>query len=93
MIDLLDGATIGELFRELARVERKIRDCDPLFVAVGSQDALSPELIELAAREQQICDELARRRAGLRVELTARLQAMQVPLASTVPDASYARRE
>ena len=93
MIDMLDGATIGELFRELARVERKIRDCDPLFVSVGSHAALSPQVIELAAREQQICDELARRRAGLRVELKARLQAMQVPLAATVPDASYARQE
>ena len=89
MIDMR-GATIGELLRELAQVERKIRDCDPLFVAVGSHDALSPELIELAAREQQICDELARRPAGLRVELTARLQATQIPSLRR-PDASYAR--
>jgi hypothetical protein len=52
MLDMLSGATIGELFRELAQVERKIRDCDPLFVSVDSHAALSPQLIELAAREQ-----------------------------------------
>ena len=84
---MLSGATIGELFTELAEVERKIRVCDPLFVSVGSHAALSPQVIELAAREQQICDELARRRAGLRVELETRLLAMQVPIASMVPDA------
>ena len=33
MLDMLSGATIGELFRELAQVERKIQDCDPLFVS------------------------------------------------------------
>jgi hypothetical protein len=80
-------------FRELAQVERKIRDCDPLFVSVGNHDALSPQLIELAAREQQICDELARRRAGLQGELKARLQAMKAPIAPTVPGALYARQE
>ena len=93
MLDMLSGATIGELFRELAQVERKIRDCDPLFVSVGSHAALSPQVIELAAREQQICDELARRRAGLRGELEDRLLAMQVPIASMVTDASIARQE
>jgi hypothetical protein len=90
---VLDGATIGELFSELAQVERKIRDYDPLLVSVRGHDALSPELIELVAREQQICDELARRRAGLRVELTARLQAMQVSLAPTASEASHDRRK
>ena len=93
MLDMLSGATIGELFRELAQVERRIRDCDPLFVSVDSQAALSPQLIELAAQEQQICDELARRRAGLRVELQARLLAMQVPIASMVPDALITGQE
>ena len=93
MLDMLSGATIGELFTELAQVERKIRDCDPLFVSVGSHAALSPQLIELAAQEQQICDELARRRAGLRVERDARLLAMQVPIASMVPDALIAAQE
>ena len=93
MLDMLSGATIGELFRELAQVERKIRDCDPLFVSVGMHAAISPELIELAAQEQQICDELARRRDGLRVERDARLLAMQVPIASMVTDASIARQE
>ena len=93
MLDMLSRATIGELFSELAQVERKIRDCDPLFVSVGSQAALSPQLIELAAQEQQICDELARRRAGLRVELQDRLLAMQVPIAPMVTDASIARHE
>jgi len=87
MLDMLSGATIGELFRELAQVERKIRDCDPLFVSLGDHAALSPQLIELAAREQQICDEPARRRAGLRLDLEARLLAMQVPMASMPPDA------
>jgi len=87
MPDMLSGATIRELFKELAQVERKIRDCDPLFVAVGRHAGLSPQLIELAAREQRICDELARRRAGLRGELDARLRAMQVPITSMVPDA------
>ena len=86
MLDMLSGVTIGELFRELAQVERKLRDCDPLFVSLGNHAALSPQLIELAAREQQICDELASRRAGLRVDLEARLLAMQVPIASMVPD-------
>ena len=93
MLDMLSGATIGELFRELAQVERKIRDCDPLFVSVGRHAALSPQVIELAAQEQQICDELARRRAGLRVERDARLMAMQVPIASTVTDAPIVRHE
>jgi hypothetical protein len=93
MLDMLSGATIGELFKELAQVERKIRDCDPLFVSVGSHAALSPQLIELAAREQQICDELARRRAGLRVERDARLLAMQVPITPIATDASLARQE
>jgi len=96
MLDMLSGATIGELIRELAQVERKIRDCDPLFVSARSHVALSPELTELtelAAREQQICDELARRRAGLRNDLQARLLAMQVPIAPTVPDTSTARQE
>ena len=89
---MLSGATIGELFRELAQVERKIRDCDPLLVSLDHA-ALSPQLIELAAREQQICDELARRRAGLRVDLEARLLAMQVPIASMVPDALIAGQD
>lgn len=93
MLDMLSGATIRDLFTELAQVERKIRDCDPLFVSVGSHAALSPRLIELAAQEQQICDELARRRAGLRVELEDRLWAMQAPIASTVPDALIAGHE
>jgi hypothetical protein len=93
MLDMLSGATIGELFRELAQVERKIRDCDPLFVSVDSHAALSPQLIELAAREQQICDELARRRAGLRGDLEARLLAMQMPIAPTLPEASIARQQ
>jgi hypothetical protein len=93
MLDMLSGATIGELFRELAQVERKIRDCDPLFVSLGNHAALSPQLIELAAREQQICDELARRRAGLRLDLEARLLAMQVPIASMVPDALIAGQD
>jgi hypothetical protein len=93
MLDVLSGATIGELFRELAQVEREIRDCDPLFVSVDSHAALSPQLIELAAREQQICDELARRRAGLRGDLEARLLAMQVPIAPTPPEPSIARQQ
>ena len=93
MLDMLSRATIGELFSELAQVERKIRDCDPLFVSVGSQAALSPQLIELAAQEQQICDELARRRAGLRVDLEARVLAMQLPIASMVPDGLIAGQD
>jgi hypothetical protein len=90
MLDMLSGATVRELFSELAQVEQKIRDCDPLFVTVGRQAAISPQLIELAAREQLICDELARRRAGLRAERDARLLAMQVPIASMVSDAVIA---
>ena len=93
MLDMLSGATIRDLFTELAQVERKIRDCDPLFVSVGSHAALSPQVIELAAQEQQICDELARRRAGLRGELEDRLLAMQVPIASMVTDALIAGHE
>jgi hypothetical protein len=93
MLDRLSGSTIGELFSELAQVERKIRDCDPLFVSVSSHVALSPRLIELAAMEQQICDELARRRADLRVEMEARLLAMQVPIAPMVPAALIAGQE
>jgi hypothetical protein len=92
MLDMLSGATIGELFRELAQVERQIRDCD-LFISLGDHAALSPQMIELAAREQQICDELARRRAGLRVDLEARLEAMQVPIASMPPDAPVAGQD
>jgi hypothetical protein len=94
MINLLDDATIGDLFRALARVEQKIRDCDPLFVSVGSRAAVSPQLLELAAEEQLICDELARRRADLRTQLEARLLAMQVPTSSApVPHATYTRQE
>ena len=94
MINLLDDATIGDLFRALARVEQKIRDCDPLFVSVGSSAAVSPQLLELAAEEQQICDELARRRADLRTQLEARLLAMQVPTSSApVPHATYTRQD
>jgi len=85
MPDMLSGATIRELFKELAQVERKIRDYDPLFVAVGGEAALSPQLIELTAKERLICDELARRRAGLRAELDARLLAMHVPITPMMP--------
>jgi len=83
---MLNDATIGELFRELAQVEREIRACDPLFVSVGSDSALSPQLLELAAEEQRICDELARRRAGLRTQLESRRLTMRMPTSSTVPD-------
>ena len=88
MLDMLRNATIGELFRELAQVEREIRGCDPLFVSTGSHTGLSPRLIELAAQQQQICDELARRRAGLRVDLEARIRATQVPSSPMVRDAA-----
>lgn len=93
MLDMLSNATIGELFRELAQVEQQIRDCDPLFVSAGNHAGLSPRLIELAAQEQKICDELARRRAGLRVDLEARILAMQVPIAPTAPDAAICSNE
>jgi hypothetical protein len=43
MLDMLSGATVRELFSELAQVEQKIRDCDPLFVTVGRQAAISPQ--------------------------------------------------
>jgi hypothetical protein len=69
MADTLTALTIAELFQELTRVERAIRDCDPLFQPVGDHAALSPRLIDLAVQEHEICNELARRRAGLRVEL------------------------
>ena len=87
MLDVLSNATIGGLFMKLAQLEQKIRECDPLLVAVGSEAADSPQLLAWAAEEQQICDELARRRSGLRAELESRLLAMHVPTSPTVHDA------
>lgn len=77
MPDLLSALTIGELFIELALVERAIRDCDLRFIPVGDHAALNPDLIELASEEQEICDELARRRIGRRGGQGPRGLAMQ----------------
>lgn len=77
MPDTFSALTIAALFMRLAQVERAIRDSDPLFVQDGDQDALNPRLIDLAAEEQAICDELARRRAGLQAEMQARLLSLQ----------------
>jgi len=91
MADTLTALTIAELFKELTRVEQAIRDCDPLFHPVGDHAALSPRLIDLAVQEQEICDELARRRAGLRVELESRLQGGKPPISGVRHDATFAR--
>jgi len=93
MLDMLSTATIGGLFIQLAQLERKIRECDPLLVAAGSCAALSPQLLEWTAEEQQVRDELARRRAGLRTELESRLLAMQAPTSLTVRDARTPRQD
>jgi hypothetical protein len=53
-LDVLSNATIGGLLIQLARLEQKIGECDPLFVAVGSDAVLSPQLLEWTAEEQQI---------------------------------------
>jgi hypothetical protein len=91
MADTLTALTIAELFKELTRVEQAIRDCDPLFHPVGDHAALSPRLIDLAVEEHQICDELARRRASLRVQLESRLQGAKAPITRPTRNATFAR--
>ena len=77
MPDLLSALTIGVLVTELAKVERAIRDCDPLFIPVGDHLAVNPDLIELASDEQEIRSELTRRLIGRRGEPESRVLATQ----------------
>ena len=71
----LTQLTIAGLFQELSAVEQAIRTCDPTFTRDGGHTKLTAQVIELAAREQHICDELARRRSTLRAQLRSRQEA------------------
>lgn len=68
----LTQLTIAGLFKELTEVEQAIRACNPTLTFDGVHTNVNSELIELAAQEQQICDELARRRSMLAGELQRR---------------------
>jgi len=72
----LSQLTIAGLFKELSEVERAIRTCDPTLTCDGAHTRVNAQLIDLAAQEQQICDELARRRSALREQLRARQAAV-----------------
>lgn len=69
----LTQLTIAGLFKELTVVEQAIRACTPTLASDGVHTTVNVELIELAAQEQEICDELARRRRTLATELQLRI--------------------
>lgn len=70
----LTQLTIAGLFKELTAVEQAIRACSPTLTFDGVHSTVNARLVDLAAREQQICDELARRRSSLRQQLDSRFQ-------------------
>lgn len=69
----LTQLTIAGLFQELTEVEQAIRICDPTLTFDGVRSTVNAKLVDLAVQEQEICDELARRRGTLRQVLDARL--------------------
>lgn len=61
----LTQLTIAGLVQELTEVEQAIRVCSPTLTFDGVHTNVNSQLVELAAQEQQICGELARRRSIL----------------------------